>query len=160
MADSLVLISTIALSTVATADYRNQTAKGALRNYCPPSAAGEIPLAGSVNSFTGHNSIAVGSALSSSGWRNTTDGPSETAWFFHRRGARLFEKASYDAAERAFEASLRAQGGTLKENTLLYLAHISLQNGDMGKAKDYALDCASTAGREIDWENGLTPKTE
>lgn len=77
---------------------------------------------------------------SSKRWHFRYGGPSETAFFFHRRGVNLYETENLDDAEIAFKASLRAQGNSLRKNTLLYLAHISKEKGDMEQAEKYAYD--------------------
>ena len=125
---SLVLLSVFAVSSSAmaagiTSFSHGYPANNASKAPLPPLAGGQIGL----------NRIGP-----TSSWRLTRNGPSETAWFFHRRGETLFERQKFDAAERAFEASLRAQGGTLKEDTLFYLARIAIENGDLEKAENYA----------------------
>lgn len=139
----LVLLSAFALSSSASADsngYTGGSTTGYQGAYCPAGYSGPLVTLG------GHNAL----SYSFRGYPTPiAGGPTDTALFFHRRGARLFDKQNFEAAERAFEASLRAQGGTLKEDTLLYLAHIAIENGDMSKAEAYAKKYARAAGKKI-----------
>jgi|GEM_PF-3812031 len=136
----LVLLSAFALASAASADgngYTGGSTRAIGGGYCPTGYSGPISRGGH-NAFFSHfrGSPEVG-------------GPTDTALFFHRRGARLFNKSNFEGAERAFEASLRAQGGTLRERTLLYLAHIAIESGDVSKANSYAKKYAAASGKEI-----------
>lgn len=131
----VVLFTAFALSSAASADSHGYTTGvSSSGGYYPSGFTSTLSIPGGYNPFR----------------RQITAGvPTDTALFFHRRGARLFDKSNFEGAERAFEASLRAQGGTLREHTLLYLAHIAIKSGDMSKAKSYTRKYARASGKEI-----------
>jgi len=139
LAKFLVLFTAFVLSSAASADSHGHAASGGgYGAYCPAGYSGPI------NTFRGHSSF-----FGRFGPPPWAGGPTDTALFFHRRGTRLFDKNNFEGAERAFEASLRAQGGTLREHTFLYLAHIAIENGDMSKAESYAKEYAAVTGKEV-----------
>jgi len=97
---------------------------------------------GYANTLTANQQIIPGSIIANQAnlktWKYSPDGPSETAFFFHRRGVKMYEKDRLDKAEIAFKASLRAQGNNLRGQTFLYLAHIAKENQEIEKANNYA----------------------
>ena len=75
-------------------------------------------------------------------------GSSTTASFFYKKGTRNFDRGNLDKAEKAFRASLRANGSIgLDARALLHLIYINQQQGDGLSSEKYKQAYLQLAGK-------------